>query len=265
MGIPADSAQMKAMEQKVYDRVATGVVGELMRGNKYEEAATFLEQISGTVDGKVTERLQGSLDANRDRATVIELSRSIRTQGIVRAESNLGRYGEEATEDSAPPRTLRAALERADGIEDVTMRRMVQSQLRTEYAQDEALVNEEYRVQLDNVEQFLAVPGNDVGGVDPVVGRAEADRSRAAPAGQGRRNDEAVLNDVYTDPKKLTPEFLSQNWRRLTPETYRKLADSLGKPAAILDATVDAQQINRTLDRQRTRSASSTRAAARKA
>jgi hypothetical protein len=247
MGIPADSAQVKQMEQRVYDKVATGVVGDLMRQNKYAEAQAFLDEMSG-VDPKTNETLRTSLDANRKRTTIEELTNSIRSQGVLNAKSDPETYGQVAGETTAQPETLREALEVADGIEDVETRRLVQSNLRSQFAQEDTLADQEYRTQLENIEQFLAVPTNGIGDVDPIAWGAlkPLDRERLM-LGQGRRNDQQVLDQVYTDPAKLTPEFLSANWRKLTPETYRKLADTLAKPGAIMDATVDAQQVNRTL------------------
>jgi hypothetical protein len=247
MGIPADSAQVKQMEQRVYDKVATGVVGDLMRQNKYAEAQAFLDEMSG-VDPKTNETLRTSLDANRKRTTIEELTNSIRSQGVLNAKSDPETYGQTAGETTAQPETLREALEVAEGIEDVETRRLVQSNLRSQFAQEDTLADQEYRTQLENIEQFLAVPSNGIGDVDPIAWGAlkPLDRERLM-LGQGRRNDQQVLDQVYTDPAKLTPEFLSANWRKLTPETYRKLADTLAKPGAIMDATVDAQQVNRTL------------------
>jgi hypothetical protein len=247
MGIPADSAQVKQMEQRVYDKVATGVVGDLMRQNKYAEAQAFLDEMSG-VDPKTNETLRTSLDANRKRTTIEELTNSIRSQGVLNAKSDPETYGQVAGETTTQPETLREALEVAEGIEDVETRRLVQSNLRSQFSQEDTLADQEYRTQLENIEQFLAVPSNGIGDVDPIAWGAlkPLDRERLM-LGQGRRNDQQVLDQVYTDPAKLTPEFLSANWRKLTPETYRKLADTLAKPGAIMDATVDAQQVNRTL------------------
>ena len=247
MGIPADSAQVKQMEQRVYDKVATGVVGDLMRQNKYAEAQAFLDEMSG-VDPKTNDTLRNSVEANRTRTTIEELTNSIRSQGVLNAKSDPETYGQVAGETTAQPETLREALEVAEGIEDVETRRLVQSNLRSQFSQEDTLADQEYRTQLENIEQFLAVPSNGIGDVDPIAWGAlkPLDRERLM-LGQGRRNDQQVLDQVYTDPAKLTPEFLSANWRKLTPETYRKLADTLAKPGAIMDATVDAQQVNRTL------------------
>jgi hypothetical protein len=247
MGIPADSAQVKQMEQRVYDKVATGVVGDLMRQNKYAEAQAFLDEMSG-VDPKTNDTLRNSVEANRKRTTIEELTNSIRSQGVLNAKSDPETYGQVAGETTTQPETLREALEVAEGIEDVETRRLVQSNLRSQFSQEDTLADQEYRTQLENIEQFLAVPSNGIGDVDPIAWGAlkPLDRERLM-LGQGRRNDQQVLDQVYTDPAKLTPEFLSANWRKLTPETYRKLADTLAKPGAIMDATVDAQQVNRTL------------------
>jgi hypothetical protein len=247
MGIPADSAQVKQMEQRVYDKVATGVVGDLMRQNKYAEAQAFLDEMSG-VDPKTNETLRTSLDANRKRTTIEELTNSIRSQGVLNAKSDPETYGQVAGETTAQPETLREALEVAEGIEDVETRRLVQSNLRSQFAQDDALANEEYRTQLENIEQFLSVPNNGIGDVDPIAWGAlkPTDRERLLK-GEKLRNNEQVLDVIYTDPSKLTPQFISENYNKLTPETRRKLFDMLAKPQAILDATVDAQQVNRTL------------------
>jgi len=247
MGIPADSAQVKQMEQRVYDKVATGVVGDLMRQNKYAEAQAFLDEMSG-VDPKTNDTLRNSVEANRTRTTIEELTNSIRSQGVLNAKSDPETYGQTAGETTAQPETLREALEVAEGIEDVETRRLVQSNLRSQFAQDDALANEEYRTQLENIEQFLSVPNNGIGDVDPIAWGAlkPLDRERLLK-GEKLRNNEQVLDVIYTDPSKLTPQFISENYNKLTPETRRKLFDMLAKPQAILDATVDAQQVNRTL------------------
>jgi hypothetical protein len=247
MGIPADSAQVKQMEQRVYDKVATGVVGDLMRQNKYAEAQAFLDEMSG-IDPKTNDTLRNSVEANRTRTTIEELTNSIRSQGVLNAKSDPETYGQVAGETTTQPDTLRQALDVADGIEDVEMRRMVQANLRTQFAQDDALATQEYRTQLENIEQFLSVPTNGIGDVDPIAWGAlkPTDRERLLK-GEKTRNDERVMDILYTDPSKLTPEFMSENYNKLTPETRRKLFDMLAKPQAILDATVDAQQVNRTL------------------
>lgn len=247
MGIPADSVQVKQMEQRVYDKVATGVVGDLMRQNKYAEAQAFLDEMSG-IDPKTNDTLRNSVEANRKRTTIEELTTSIRSQGVLNAKSDPETYGQTAGETTAQPETLREALEVAEGIEDVETRRLVQSNLRSQFAQDDALANEEYRTQLENIEQFLSVPNNGIGDVDPIAWGAlkPTDRERLLK-GEKLRNNEQVLDVIYTDPSKLTPQFISENYNKLTPETRRKLFDMLAKPQAILDATVDAQQVNRTL------------------
>lgn len=247
MGIPADSVQVKQMEQRVYDKVATGVVGDLMRQNKYAEAQAFLDEMAG-IDPKTNDTLRNSVEANRKRTTIEELTTSIRSQGVLNAKSDPETYGQTAGETTAQPETLREALEVAEGIEDVETRRLVQSNLRSQFAQDDALANEEYRTQLENIEQFLSVPNNGIGDVDPIAWGAlkPTDRERLLK-GEKLRNNEQVLDVIYTDPSKLTPQFISENYNKLTPETRRKLFDMLAKPQAILDATVDAQQVNRTL------------------
>ncbi len=250
MGIPADSAQARDMERKVYDKVATGVMGDLLRQNKYTEAQAFLDEMAGSeaIDPKVNDQLRSTLDANRERVTIEELTQSIRVNGVLRSKSDPESYNEVITEESAAPESLRDALNVAEQIPDMETRRAVQRNLRTQYEQEERLTDEEYRVTVENIEQYLAVPGNGIAGVDPMAWGAlkPLDRERLQQ-GQSRRDDAAILDSIYTDPKKLTPEFLSKNWRKLTPETYRKLSDTLAKPAAILDATVDAQAINRAL------------------
>lgn len=246
-GIPEGSAQLRAMEQNVYDKVATGVVNDLLNARKYSEAEAFLD--NHPVDPKVNATLRSSVDANRQRTTVEELTSNIINRSVIAAASDPKKYPDNPSENEAPADTLRDALDKAEQIEDPVMRRLVQSNVRTQFAQEDALIDQEYKTLIDNTEQYLAVPGNTVASLSPVqFGRLKPKDQERFLTGQRETNEVGTMEELARDPKKaLDPEWVDANRLNMTSATYVKLRMAASKPQEIYDASVNADQLNKTL------------------
>jgi hypothetical protein len=246
-GIPEGSEQMKAMEQKVYDKVATGVVNDLMNARQYAQAKTFLDD--HPVDPKVDTSLRSSLDANRQRSVVGELATSIKQTGLLMSTSDPDTYWQQKDGPVEPPTTLREALVLSEQIKDDQTRKFVQTELRTQFAQEDALIEQENRILIDNVEQFLAVPGNTLADLPPdQFGRLRpVDRAKYM-AGQRQQDEMTVMEQVARNPALVTDgDWLERNRSKMTHSTFVKLLGERGKPDRILSATIDADQLEATL------------------
>lgn len=246
-GIPEGSAQLKAMEQKVYDKVATGVVNDLLNARQYGEAEAFLD--NHPVDPKVDTALRSSVDANRQRTTIEELTDSVINRGVLAAASDPKTYPDKPSKDEAPADTLRQALDKAEQIEDPVMRRLVQSNVRTVFAQEDALIEQEYRTLIDNTEQYLAVPGNTIASMSPdQFGRLQPKEREQFLKGERETNEIGTMEELARDPKKaLDTAWLDANRMNMTHATYVKLRAAASKPQEIYDASVNADQLNKTL------------------
>jgi hypothetical protein len=169
MGYAPDSAQMKQLEQKVYDRMAVGIVNGLMSEKEYSQASEFLSD-SATVeslDAKTRQALTESVESNRQRSVVGELATSIKETGLLMSKSDPETYWQQKDGPVEPPTTLRDALVLSEQIKDDQTRKFVQAELRTQFTQEDALIEQEYRTLIDNTEQFLAVPGNTLADLSP--------------------------------------------------------------------------------------------------
>jgi hypothetical protein len=246
-GIPEGSAQLKAMEQKVYDKVATGVVNDLLNARQYGEAEAFLD--NHPVDPKVDTALRSSVDANRQRTTIEELTDSVINRGVLAAASDPKTYPDKPSENEAPADTLRQALDKAEQIEDPVMRRLVQSNVRTVFAQEDALIEQEYRTLIDNTEQYLAVPGNTIASMSPdQFGRLQPKEREQFLRGERETNEIGTMEELARDPKKaLDTAWLDANRMNMTHATYVKLLVAASKPQEIYEASVNADQLNKTL------------------
>jgi hypothetical protein len=235
------------MEQKVYDKVATGVVNDLLNARQYGEAEAFLD--NHPVDPKVDTALRSSVDANRQRTTIEELTDSVINRGVLAAASDPKTYPDKPSENEAPADTLRQALDKAEQIEDPVMRRLVQSNVRTVFAQEDALIEQEYRTLIDNTEQYLAVPGNTIASMSPdQFGRLQPKEREQFLRGERETNEIGTMEELARDPKKaLDTAWLDANRMNMTHATYVKLLVAASKPQEIYEASVNADQLNKTL------------------
>jgi hypothetical protein len=245
-GIPEGSAQMKAMEQKVYDKVATGVVNDLMNSRQYGQAEAFLDD--HPVDPKVDTTLRSSVDANRQRTTVEELTASIMQRGVLAADSDPKAYPDKPSKTDTAPDTLREALQKADQIQDPEMRKLVQNNLRTQYGQQDALIEQEYKTLVDNTEQFLAVPGNTIAMLPAgQFGKLRPKDQQQFLKGERQDNELGTMEELARNPSVLSNDWLAANRTKMTHATYVKLLGDVNKPQAVLEASVNATQLNATL------------------
>ena len=253
MGYAPESAQMKQLEQKVYDRMAAGIVNSLMVEKQYAQATEFLSDsgTAETLDAKTLAKLRESVDANKQKSVVGELAESIMATGLLMSKSDPETYWQQKDGPVEPPTTLREALVLTDGIADDETRKYVQNELRTRYAQEDALVNQEYATLIDNIEQFLAVPGNEVADVPPdQFGRLRpVDRQRFL-RGQREQDEMTVMEQIARNPSLVAEgDWLERNRNKMTHATFVRLLGERGKPDRILSATIDADQLEATLTR----------------
>jgi hypothetical protein len=251
MGYAPDSAQMKQLEQKVYDRMAVGIVNGLMAEKEYAQASEFLSD-SATVeslDAKTRQALTESVESNRQRSVVGELATSIKETGLLMSKSDPETYWQQKDGPAEPPYTLREALELSEQIKDDQTRKFVQAELRTQYAQDDALIEQEYRTLIDNTEQFLAVPGNSLADLPPdQFGRLRpADRAKYM-AGQRQQDEMTVMEQVARNPALVAEgDWLERNRNKMTHATFVRLMAERNKPDRIVAASIDADQLEATL------------------
>jgi len=246
-GIPEGSEQMKAMEQKVYDKVATGVVNDLMNARQYAQAKTFLDD--HPVDPKVDTSLRSSLDANRQRSVVGELATSIKQTGLLMSTSDPDTYWQQKDGPVEPPTTLREALVLSEQIKDDQTRKFVQTELRTQFAQEDALIEQEYNINVENILQFLAVPGNTAADIPAdQFGRLRPVDRQKIMAGQKSRKDLLVQEEIAINPSKYaTVDAVDKIRMDISPQLYIKLRERLNQPEKIIEATVDAEETSRIL------------------
>ena len=245
-GIPEGSEQMKAMEQKVYDKVATGVVNDLMNSRQYGQAEAFLDD--HPVDSTVDTDLRKSVDANRKRTTVEELTDNIMQRGVLAADSDPKAYPYKPGKTDTAPDTLREALAKADLIEDPDMRKLVQSNLRTRYEQQDTMIAQEYKTLVDNTEQFLAVPGNTIAMLPAgQFGKLRPKDREQFLKGERQENELKTMEELAANPSVLSSAWLEANRTKMTHATYVKLLADVNQPQKIYEASLDADLLNKTL------------------
>ena len=245
-GIPEGSEQMKMMEQKVYDKVATGVVNDLMNARQYGQAEAFLDD--HPVDPKVDTTLRSSVDANRKRTTIEELTDNIMQRGVLAADSDPKAYPNKPSKTDTAPDTLREALAKADQIQDPDTRKLVQSNLRSRYEQQDALIAQEYRTLVDNTEQFLAVPGNTIAMLPAgQFGKLRPKDQEQFLKGERQDNELKTMEELASNPSVLSSAWLEANRTKMTHATYVKLLSDVNQPQKVYEASLDADLLNKTL------------------
>ena len=163
---------------------------------------------------------------------------------------NLNSLDNSDRDEARRPLTLRDALNVAERIPDPEVRKQVQSNLRTQFAQEDALIKEEYRGRMDSITEFLAIPGNNVGQIPPELwGTLKPTDQAKLLSGQRETDELGVMEEIARDPSVLTVDYLDKNRNRLTPGTYVKLLKDTADPSKMAQASVDADQLESTLVR----------------
>ena len=163
---------------------------------------------------------------------------------------NLNSLDNSDRDEARRPLTLRDALTVAERIPDPEVRKQVQSNLRTQFAQEDALIKEEYRGRMDAITEFLAVPGNNVGQIPPELwGTLKPTDQAKLLSGQRETDELVVMEEIARDPSVLSVDYLDKNRNRLTPGTYVKLLKDTADPSKMAQASVDADQLESTLVR----------------
>jgi len=143
----------------------------------------------------------------------------------------------------------------AERIPDPEVRKQVQSNLRTQFAQEDALVKQEYRERLDAITEFLAVPGNNVGQIPPELWGTLKPTDQKQLLSEQRKTDElVVMEEIARDPSVLTVDYLDKNRYRLTPSTYLRLLKEVADPSKMIKASIEAETLQAILVRNGQRS-----------
>jgi hypothetical protein len=245
-GIADDSAQMDAVRQVVYDKVTQGVVNQYLEAKDYAGAEAFLNDMAErqAVNPKVREAMATSIGRNRERAVMDELTTSIRNSGTLSAKSDPTAYPEQEG-PGKPPESIRDALEAADGIEDVEMRKLVQNNLRQQYAQEDMLAQDEYNAVLDSIEQAQASGA----AVSPeMLGRLKPKDAERVLRNETIRTDAAVEYDLAVDPKLAgDQEYVRKHWSKMSLELRTKIRQLQAQPDKIIEASYDSDMLKNTL------------------
>lgn len=96
MGFAENSAQMRELENGVYTMATRGVVNRLMIDSDYQAGLEYVrEQLDrGRIDASVADPMIASLDANRKKQMVEDLTVSIKTQGLLDSKAGTANFGE---------------------------------------------------------------------------------------------------------------------------------------------------------------------------
>lgn len=245
-GIPDDSAQMDAARQAVYDRITQGVVGQYLENKDYVGAESFLNDMAErqAVNPKVRESMATSIERNRQRAVMEELTDSIRAGGAPYAKSDPKTYPE-ADGPGKPPESLREALEAADGIQDPEMRRLVQGNLRQQYEQEDRLAQDEYNAILDGVEQAQAA-GRPI--TPEALGRLKPKDAERVMRNETIRTDAKVEYDLADNPALAADQnYIRQHWSKMSLELRTKIRSLQNQPEKILEASYDTDMLKNTI------------------
>jgi murein DD-endopeptidase MepM/ murein hydrolase activator NlpD len=168
---------------------------------------------------------------------------------------NLNSLEDSDRDEARRPLTLRDALNVAERIPDPEVRKQVQSNLRTQFAQEDALIKEEYRGRMDSITEFLAIPGNNVGQIPPELwGTLKPTDQAKLLSGQRETDELGVMEEIARDPSVLTVDYLDKNRNRLTPGTYVKLLKDTADPSKMIKASIEAETLQAILVRNGQRS-----------
>lgn len=245
-GIPPDSAQMEAVKQVVYDRITQGIVGQYLEDKDYAGAEAFLNDMAErqAVNPKVRDAMSTSIERNRQRSVMEELTGSIRTGGALSAKSDPKTYPE-AEGPGKPPESLREALEAADGIQDPEMRRLVQGNLRQQYEQEDRLAQDEYNAILDGVEQAQAA-GRPI--TPEALGRLKPKDAERVMRNETIRTDAKVEYDLADNPALAADQnYVRQHWSKMSLELRTKIRSLQNQPEKILEASYDTDMLKNTI------------------
>lgn len=158
---------------------------------------------------------------------------------------DLNAVGEQGEEKRTKAVSLRDQIDRADLIPDVAVRREVQNQLRSRFAQDEALKNKEYADNFNGVINILSTPGMKQSDVPKEMWGALEEKDRQALISDGLKNNSLDAEEaIIRQPELLTETWLMENRDKLTRETYLKFLKQLQNPATIVKSQIDADQLN---------------------
>lgn len=158
---------------------------------------------------------------------------------------DLNAVGEQGDEKRTKAVSLRDQIDRAELIPDVAMRREVQNQLRSRFAQDEALKNKEYADNFNGVINILSTPGMKQSDVPKEMWGALEEKDRQALISDGLKNNSLDAEEsIIRQPELLTETWLMENRDKLTRETYIKFLKQLQNPATIVKSQIDADQLN---------------------
>jgi hypothetical protein len=256
LGLPQDSDQRKAMVQQLADKVGVGVVADLVQRKKFADAEHYAQ--NSDLSPAIKDKLIGSIESNRERSVVAELTRSVIDKGILFAPSNTEDYRglagdarsaatDPRNQQMAPVTDLKEALSIAAQIEDPVMRRVVTSNVRQEFGERESMKRQQYAELINSAENHMASGGTVYNMPQYLFDQLEA-KDKARYFQEQRKSDEVgVMEELARNPGLLTQDYLLENRNRLTPQTYVELLKKANDPAKIIEATADAQLLNSTL------------------
>jgi hypothetical protein len=249
VGIPDGSAQMKLIERDVNDRIASGIVDQLVASKEYGKAEEYVSGQADAIGAPMRETLSGRIESNRKAVVIEELTANITAFGRPEAKSDPGTYPVSEDAEAKPPQTLREALLVADSIEDPLTRKAVRANLESNYARRDALVEAEYQKLNEDIANVFAVEGR----VPPAMLAQLEPKDREKWLTLTTEKDEQYEMMLNADnPGRLTKQYVVDAFknRKISPATYTKLMSELNKPDApqrLFEATVDANMLNTTL------------------
>ena len=108
-----------------------------------------------------------------------------------------------------------------------------------------------HQLIIDNIEQYLAVPGNSLADVPPdQFGRLRPVDRQKFLRGQRDQDEMTIMEQVARNPALVAEgDWLERHRNKMTHATFVKLLADRSKPDRILSATIDADQLEATLTR----------------
>ena len=249
VGIPDGSAQMKLIERDVNDRIASGIVDQLVASKEYGKAEEYVSGQADAIGAPMRETLAGRIESNRKAVVIEELTANITAFGRPEAKSDPSTYPVNEDAEAKPPQTLREALLLADTIEDPLTRKAVRANLESNYARKEALIDAEYQRLNEDIANVFAVDGR----VPPdMLARLDPKDQNKLLTLTTEKDEQHTMMVIADNPGVLTKQYVVDAFknRKISPATYTKLMSELNKPDApqrLFEATVDANMLNTTL------------------